>query len=136
MNPNTTWSPGCNHDTFSPTSSTTPAPSWPPMIGSSNGRSPVTRCSSEWHIQDAASFTSTSPGPGASSSTSSTLQSVFVSHRIAAFVFTCTPTDMVDRHRRAGQDRSKHPVQVNDPDELVTALRTMSDADLHHVAEA
>jgi hypothetical protein len=40
------------------------------------------------------------------------------------------------RHRRAGRDRSKHPVRVTDPDQLVDALRTMSDADLHHVAEA
>ncbi|MEZ5251277.1 MAG: hypothetical protein R2713_19270 [Ilumatobacteraceae bacterium] len=42
------------------------------MIGSANGRpAPVTRCSSEWHIPLAAIFTSTSPGPGGSSSTSS-----------------------------------------------------------------
>ena len=65
MKPNTTWSPGFSQLTFSPTSSTTPAPSWPPIIGSSNGRSPVTRCSSEWHIPDAAILTSTSPAFGA-----------------------------------------------------------------------
>ena len=33
MNPNTTWSPGARSVTPGPTSSTTPAPSWPPMIG-------------------------------------------------------------------------------------------------------
>ena len=88
MKPNTTWSPGFSQLTPSPTSSMTPAPSWPPMIGSANGRSPVTRCSSEWHMPDAAIFTSTSPGPGGSSSTSSTLHGVLVSQRMAALVFT------------------------------------------------
>ncbi len=34
------------------------------MIGSSNGRSPVIRCSSEWHRPDAAILTSTSPALG------------------------------------------------------------------------
>ena len=33
-------------------------------------------------------------------------------------------------------DRSKHPVEVADPGALVDSLRDMSDADLHHVAEA
>ena len=32
-----------------------------PITGFTDGRSPVTRCSSEWHIPDAASRTSTSP---------------------------------------------------------------------------
>ena len=91
MNPNTTWSPGASQLTPSPTSCTTPAPSWPPMIGSSNGRSPVTRCSSLWHMPLAAIFTSTSPGLGGSSSISSTLHGVLTSHRIAALVFTCDP---------------------------------------------
>ena len=61
MNPKTTWSPGASQSTSGPTSSTTPAPSWPPMIGSPNGRSPVTRCSSEWHSPEPTSRTSTSP---------------------------------------------------------------------------
>ncbi len=75
MKPNTTWSPGLRSVTPGPTSSTTPAPSWPPMIGSGTGMSPVTRCSSEWHMPDAASLTSTSPSLGGSSSMGSTLQS-------------------------------------------------------------
>ena len=61
MKPNTTWSPGARPVTPGPTSSTTPAPSWPPMIGNTPPRSPVTRCSSEWHMPEAASLTRTSP---------------------------------------------------------------------------
>ena len=94
MNPNTTWSPGATEKTPGPTSITTPAPSWPPMHGGSlvaPARSPVTTCSSLWHIPLAASLTSTSPVFGGSSSISSTLHGVFLSHRIAAFVFTVEP---------------------------------------------
>jgi hypothetical protein len=58
------------------------------MIGNANGTSPVTRGSSEWHIPEAAISTSTSVGPGGSSSISSTLHGALRSHRIAAFVFT------------------------------------------------
>ena len=46
----------------------------------------MTRCSSEWHMPDAASLTSTSPSRGGSSSIGSTLQSPCVSHKIAASV--------------------------------------------------
>ena len=95
MNPNTTWSPGASQLTLAPTFSTTPAPSWPPMIGSSNGRSPVSRCSSEWHRPEAAILTSTSLSLGSSSSISSTLQGVLTSQRIAALVFTMvTPSEV------------------------------------------
>ena len=54
-------------------------------------RSPVTRCSSLWHMPVAASLTSTSPGSGGSRSISSTLHGALRSHRIAAFVFTAQP---------------------------------------------
>ena len=58
-----------------------------------NGRSPVTTCSSEWHMPEAAIFTSTSPAFGGSSSISSTLHGLFCSQRIAAFVFiSLTPS--------------------------------------------
>jgi hypothetical protein len=55
----TTWSPGENSLTPSPTSTTTPDPSWPPIIGNMPGRpkdsitslgtdmSPLRMCSSE-----------------------------------------------------------------------------------------
>ncbi len=74
MKLSTTGSPSFTEVTPLPTASTYPAPSWPPTIGSGAGRSPVTRCSSEWHIPDAANFTLTSPGSGSARSTSSTLQ--------------------------------------------------------------
>ncbi len=57
-----TWSPTATVSTPSPTSTTTPAPSWPPMHGKSESTpktdrisgstlmSPLRRCSSEWHI--------------------------------------------------------------------------------------
>src|SRR5688572_19768820 len=61
------------------------------MIGRAKGRSPVTRCSSEWHIPEAANLTRTSPGPGGSSSISSTLHGAPSSQRIAACVFITTP---------------------------------------------
>ena len=100
MKPNTTWSPGASQLTPARPPRTTPAPSWPPMIGRANGRSPVTRCSSEWHMPDAASLTSTSPGLGGSSSISSTLQSLPTSHRIAALVFMANPRCMWLLRRR------------------------------------
>ena len=69
---------------------------------SGSARSPVSRCSSEWHRPDPTSLTSTSPAFGGSSSTSSTLQSVFGSHRIAAFIFMIgRPFDIMRRARPA-----------------------------------
>ena len=85
--PSTTWSPGARPVTPGPTSSTTPAPSWPPMIGRGTGMSPVSRCSSEWHMPDAASLIRTSPSLGGSSSMGSTLHASR-SHRTAASVCT------------------------------------------------
>ena len=68
---NTTWSPALRSVMPRPTSATTPAPSWPGMVGSVRGRllSMVER--SEWQSPAPATFTSTSPSPGASRSTSS-----------------------------------------------------------------
>src|SRR5258705_10611523 len=61
------------------------------MIGSANGRSPVTRCSSEWQSPDAAISTRTSPSLGGSSSISSTLHGLPTSHKMAALVFMMGP---------------------------------------------
>ena len=55
-----------------PAASITPAPSWPPTIGSRPVASPVRRCSSEWHIPEAANLMRTSPDRGSSSSSSVT----------------------------------------------------------------
>jgi hypothetical protein len=47
---NTTWSPSVKPLVFSPTATTTPAPSWPPQKGyAATGISPVAMWSSEWH---------------------------------------------------------------------------------------
>src|SRR3984885_2770083 len=92
MKLNTTWSPGDSHDTCSPTDLTTPAPSCPPMQGSRIGMSPVTRWSSEWHMPEACSSTSTSVAFGASSSMVSTDQGVLRSNRTAAWVCTEMPS--------------------------------------------
>ena len=59
-------------------------------VAGSSTMSPVTRCSSEWHRPDAASSTSTSPALGGSSSISSTLHLLWVSHRMAALLFMTT----------------------------------------------
>ena len=92
-------------DAFARPASTTPAPSCPPIMGGAGvapARSPVTTCSSEWHIPDAASLTSTSPAFGGSSSISSTLHGVLISRRIAARVLTSIPPK--DRGRIAALD--------------------------------
>ncbi|ORW59254.1 hypothetical protein AWC20_09910 [Mycobacterium parmense] len=82
----TTWSPGANRVTPGPTSTTTPDPSCPPMVGdiavASPGPSvfgggasrPWRMCSSEWHSPVAARRTRTSPARGGSRSISSTDQ--------------------------------------------------------------
>src|SRR3954471_21798229 len=65
-----------------------PAPSWPPTIGKRGIRSPWRRCSSEWHRPAATQRIRTSPCLGSSSSSSPISQSVPVSRRNAALVFT------------------------------------------------
>ena len=75
MNETEIWSPTANSVTPSPSSVTTPAPSWPPTVGRGAGRVPSKMCSSEWHMPAAVVLTKTSPASGGSSSISSTLQS-------------------------------------------------------------
>src|SRR3954452_20000119 len=91
-----TWSPTCTVVTPEPTSTTTPAPSCPPMMGkkfsipingqkSSGGTmSPVTKCSSEWHNPATFQFTNTSPAFGGSTSISSIFHSWLSPHSTAA----------------------------------------------------
>src|SRR5689334_8631918 len=90
-NEQTTWSPGLSRLTPAPTSSTTPAPSWPPTIGYRTGMSPVRRWSSEWHRPAAANRISTSPSRGGSRSSSMTSQSLPMSLSTAALVFMRPP---------------------------------------------
>src|SRR4249919_658923 len=112
-----TWSPGWTLFTPWPTSTTTPAPSWPPMRGNGSGRpscsrrasdgimSPVTRCSSEWHRPAAPILSRTSPALGGWSSISSTFHSWFRPQSTAARVFIgpltpppTRPRSLVDHH--------------------------------------
>ena len=53
-----------------PASTTRPAASWPSSIGTGRTRLPSTTDRSEWHRPAASTRTSSSPGPGGSSSTS------------------------------------------------------------------
>src|SRR5438270_569167 len=46
---NTSWSPAWSVVTWSPTSSTTPAASWPSTTGVGNGMVPLTTLRSLWH---------------------------------------------------------------------------------------
>src|SRR5262249_32532805 len=61
-----TLSPGPTFVTPSPTSRTVPAPSCPSTAGSVTGMMPSRAARSLWHNPTAATFTSTSPGLGAS----------------------------------------------------------------------
>src|SRR5579862_3099602 len=71
-NASTTWSPGATSVTPRPTSSTTPAPSWPSTSGSTaTGDVPCSTCRSDPHTPVAATRTSTSPGCGGPTSMSS-----------------------------------------------------------------
>ncbi len=88
MNAVTTWSPSFSVVTPGPTLVTMPAPSCPPITGSSTGVPPVTRCSSEWHSPEAASSTVTSCARGSPTSISSTDQSPPTSHSTAPLVNT------------------------------------------------
>jgi len=67
----TTWSPGATVVTSLPTSSTTPAPSWPITTGVGNGIVPSSTDWSLWHTPAATIRTRTSPGPGSLTSTAS-----------------------------------------------------------------
>ena len=71
-----TWSPGCTDVTPGPTSSTTPDPSCPRMIGVGMNRSPFMTCKSLWHTPPAYNRTSTSPACGGATSTSSNRRGV------------------------------------------------------------
>src|SRR3954465_11202219 len=73
MNEKTTWSPLAKSLTPSPTSSTTPAPSWPSTSGSGSAIVPVIAERPEGHTPHAARRTVTSPRLGGSTLMSSTV---------------------------------------------------------------
>ena len=71
MNGATTRVPGGGPSTPSPSSAIVPAISCPGTTGSFDGDSPLMTCRSLWHTPQAATRTSTSPGPGRGSRSSS-----------------------------------------------------------------
>src|SRR5581483_8096867 len=84
MNEKMTWSPRANSLTPSPTSSTTPAPSWPSTSGSGSAIVPVIAERSEWHTPQAARRTVTSPRLGGSTFISSTVTGLLCSRQTTA----------------------------------------------------
>src|SRR6266545_3018130 len=99
-----TWSPGFTLVTPAPTSSTTPAPSWPKMTGNSpSGSAPERVNSSVWQTPVALISTSTSPVRGPSSSTSSTTSGLPASYATAARVFMAG--SLYRRSRPRGRSR-------------------------------
>src|ERR1700722_13670539 len=82
--PITTLSPTATLLTPAPTAATIPAPSCPSTPGAGNGISPSRAIASVWHTPLATTFTSASPGPGESTSTSATLKGVNSFSKIAA----------------------------------------------------
>src|SRR4051795_3350303 len=97
----TTWSPGCTWATPAPTSSTTPAPSWPRTAGSGTGTIWSRMTWSVWQTPGATTRTSTSPGPGASSSSSRISNGALVAGTTAA-VICMGASSTVGRQGRGG----------------------------------
>src|SRR4029453_5748622 len=87
-----------------PTSTTTPAPSWPKITGNRPSGSPPERVnSSVWQTPDALISTTPSPDFGPSRSPSSIPRFLPASKQTAAFVFTLVPLEIRGRsleHRR------------------------------------
>src|SRR5262249_60852193 len=83
-----TWSPFLTLVTPGPTSTTTPAPSWPRIDGNNpSGSAPERVNSSVWQMPVALISTSTSEAFGPSSSTSVTVRGLPFSNATAARVF-------------------------------------------------
>src|SRR6185295_8632159 len=91
-----TWSPFFSDTMPGPTSTTTPAPSWPKITGNSPSGSPPERVnSSVWQTPDALISTSTSPNFGPSRSTVSISSFSPALKQTAALVFTlATPQSL------------------------------------------
>src|SRR5439155_26788395 len=81
------WSPRANPSTPSPSSTTSPAASWPRISGGGIGIVPLVAERSEWQTPHAPSLTVTSPRRGGSTVTSSTITGLFSSLHTTAFAF-------------------------------------------------
>ena len=84
MKDETTWSPTARPVTPSPTSTISPAPSWPSTSGGGSAMVPLVADRSEWQTPQAASFTITSPRLGLSTEMVSTTTGLFSSRQTAA----------------------------------------------------
>src|SRR6267378_1213731 len=85
MNESTTRSPTANPLVPSPTSTTSPAASWPRISGGGIGIVPLVADRSEWQTPQAPSLTVTSPRRGASTVISSTTTGLLSSRQTTAF---------------------------------------------------
>src|SRR5438477_8790277 len=94
----TTWSPGLRSVTPSPTSSMTPAPSWPRTMGATPMSVPFCTDRSEWQTPEAAMRTLTSPAWGVSRSTSWISRGWSSPVRMAAFGIARSSCDAACAH--------------------------------------
>src|SRR5436190_11568969 len=121
MKEKTTWSPLARSLTPSPTSSTTPAPSWPSTSGSGSAIVPVIAERSEWHTPHAARRTVTSPRLGGSTLISSTVMGWLCVRQIAALALRAmgdlsvrTSTEYSDLAARGAEGFEVRPAQPGD----------------------
>src|SRR5438876_1372471 len=106
-----TWSPAARLRTSGPTSSTTPAPSWPSTAGKRpDGSRPLMVYASVWHTPVATSRTRHSPARGPSRSTSSIASGVRGSHETAALIFMRTGSAALRRLVVPAIQRAHHPL--------------------------
>src|SRR5688572_7559356 len=103
MNEETTWSPTASPVTPSPTSTTSPAPSWPRTSGGGSAMVPLVAERSEWQTPQAAIFTVTSPRFGPSTEMVSTTTGLFSSRKIAALPLRAIWNPPVEELRSIGE---------------------------------
>src|SRR6218665_1920880 len=109
-NISTTRSPARRSVTPAPVLTTLADASWPSASGKGRGRTPVITERSEWHRPAATIFTSTWPGPGSSSSSSSIRSRLVCANGVAAFISckTAERISMTGFRWRSRNDRSVH----------------------------
>src|SRR5918997_3997788 len=100
-----TWSPSLRLLTPGPTSTTTPAPSWPITLGNKpSGSDPESVYASVWHTPVAFTSTRTSPSLGPSKSTVSMLNGSFAPKATAALTsISAPPSPCTAQHHSTGR---------------------------------
>src|SRR5262245_59447964 len=115
-----TWSPFLSVVTPGPTSTTTPAPSWPKITGNSPSGSPPERVnSSVWQTPVALSSTSTSPALGPASST------VVTSRGWPAFQATAARVFILVAPSRGAANGSRLAARARNPRTVRCALQSL-----------